>query len=325
MNHELMMLVLASGLAGSFYAIRGEELTRLIGSERGGTVAEALGQMPVTGSPVAALAEMYGGKGLGTGDRALAEAKSDKPSVRARTADESAGHDVRYLRVGSVGLVPVMGVLGRTPREVTNAWGDRIGTTYAEIVGGVEAAAADPEVRGVMLVSHSPGGNALPAESAALSIRSAMDAAHKPLWAMHGDMAASAALYLTSQADHVVVSPGSWSGSIGTIMTMMDFSGMLAEWGIKVNAIKNPDHKDVGAPYRPMSDADRARLQAQVDAYAGQFRAAVARGRRVDSKKVDAWVETNAFVGAEAVKAGLADGVVQSLRAAVMQFERAMP
>jgi signal peptide peptidase SppA len=249
----------------------------------GGGVGSGLADLAVDGKPMA-------GMGVRSG-------------VRSRQA---------FQLVGSVAVVDVWGVLDTSLADVS-WWDYRWGTGYDEIMQGVAAAIADPNVKGTLVRVDSPGGNAIPVEGAALAMLGARFAASgKPLIAFVEGMAASASLYLASQADKVFVSPGAWVGSIGTIMHAWDYSQALAAEGYTVNTIKSHPLKDVGSAYRPMSETDRAVLQREVNAYDAGFLAALARGRGVSAEQVKSWQDAHAFIGAEAVAAGLADGVMNS-------------
>lgn len=219
-----------------------------------------------------------------------------------------------YQRVGTVAVVDVWGVLDRTESDVT-AWGERYGTAYETIQQAVEAAMADEGVASVLLRVDSPGGAAMPIEPVAARLhalggRDAAAKGGKPMVAFSDSgYTASAALYIAAQASAFFVAPGSWNGSIGTIRMHADYSKMLDEVGITVTAIKSNAEKDTGSPYRPLAEADRARLQDSVSVYAEQFKAALARGFGVSAETVNKWQSDWGYIGAAAVKAGMADGV----------------
>jgi capsid assembly protease len=216
------------------------------------------------------------------------------------------GGSKTFQRVGSVGVVDVWGVLAKS--------GDWADTTYASIRQGVADAAADKDVKTILLRIDSPGGEAIPAETAAAEIFSVArsESGGKPIVALADGMMASAAYYLGSQASAVYATPGAFVGSIGTRMDMWNFSGLLDRMGVKVETIKSTPAKDAGSPFRPMETADRKILQGEVNAFDRQFVAAVMRGRGVDAATVGQWQSIRGLMGQHAVDAGMVDGVVNS-------------
>ncbi len=238
---------------------------------------------------------------------------------------EGVGGDPGYVKSGSVAMIPVWGVLDRTDADVTQD-GYRVGTSYESIARGLAAAKADPEVGCRLMVISSPGGAAKPMAEFADQIHAdAMDAAAniaaggKPIYAGVIDLGASAALGLAVQATAVYGLPGTWFGSIGTRVSLVNWTERLKQLGISVETIKNKEgvFKDLGNPFRPMTEADRAKMQDMVDTYCSQFKGGVVKGRKLDSAKVDALATGEGWVGAAAISVGLMDAITPSFGALV--------
>jgi protease-4 len=181
----------------------------------------------------------------------------------------------------------------------------------------------------VLLRVDSPGGAAMPIESISERFFTASrdPVRGKPVAAIVEDGGCfSAAYYLASQASAgVYLTAGAAVGSIGTILMTYDISGLLDRWGVKVNTIKSTASKDVGSPFRAMSDADRALLQDQVDRYDAMFVAAVARGRNVPESRVREWQKLRLVEGQRAVAAGMADGVRSSVYPVLAELAQRFP
>ena len=229
-----------------------------------------------------------------------------------------------FLQVGGVAVLDIAGVLDTNDEDVTYKAGDckgeRFGTSYASIIRGAAAVVEDKSVGAVVINARSPGGNAMsvePASQAVLAIRRA----GKYVATLTNDLNASASLYVSGQADVLYTTPGGWTGSIGTIAMYLNLAGLLDRYGVRVEAVKSISHKDAGSPFRPMSDADRAIIQRDVNEYDAQFRAALARGRGVDAATVARWAADRGYVGQRAVDAGLAAGVRMSLADVVAEVQ----
>jgi ClpP class serine protease len=126
--------------------------------------------------------------------------------------------------------------------------------------------------------------------------------------AIANTLAASAAYYLAAQADEVVASPSSLTGSIGVFTYHVDQTKADEIEGRTVTYVSAGKYKTetVG----PLSDEARAMLQQRVDDFYGQFVNAVAKGRGVSSSAVRAgYGEGRVLTAKRAVDAGLADRV----------------
>jgi signal peptide peptidase SppA len=207
---------------------------------------------------------------------------------------------------GNVAVIPIYGVI--MPRA----------TLFSEISGGcsmtglqqkLQAALNDDAVSAILLDIDSPGGNvALVPETAAV-IRNARGQG-KPIVAQADTMAASAAYYLASQADEVVVTPSGEVGSIGVIAIHQDVSRALDAAGITTTMITFGENKANGYPYEPLSEDAAQEIQASVDEFGRMFEADVAKGRGVTVSTVhNTFGQGKMFGAQEAVSLGLADRV----------------
>ena len=78
--------------------------------------------------------------------------------------------------------------------------------------------------------------------------------------------------------------------------------------GLKVNAISAGKHKLDYAPFKPLSEDARERLQTNVDKWHARFKSEVSLKHSIPTENMEGQV----FEGYEAVEAGLASGVVNS-------------
>jgi hypothetical protein len=130
------------------------------------------------------------------------------------------GRTPTYSFIDGAGVVSITGSLVNR-----GAWiGASSGlTSYEGIAAQLERAAADPQVKTVVLDIDSPGGEATGMFSLAAKVRAV--AAEKPVIAVVNDMAASAAYGIASQASEIVVSETSLVGSIGVVLHFGRFGG----------------------------------------------------------------------------------------------------
>ena len=99
-------------------------------------------------------------------------------------------------------------------------------------------------------------------------------------------------------------------GSIGVIFETFDAVGTLDKLGLRSEAIKSADLKDIGSPFKHMTDKEHVVLQGLVDQYFERFKSVVTTNRPVRDPAVLAKVtDGRVFSGSDAVALGLADQV----------------
>lgn len=210
--------------------------------------------------------------------------------------------------VRNVAAIPIEGSLVHKGAWLGSYSGD---TSYQGIQAQIGRAMRSPNVRGVVLEVDSFGGEAAGAFETAHMISQL--SAVKPTLAILTDFAASAAYLLASAARQIVMPEGGAAGSIGVVSMHADFSRQLEQEGVKVTLIASGDHKVDGNPFEALPPDVRARVQARNDAGRDRFAAAVGqyRGARF-SKAAALATEAQTYGGAEAMKLGLVDGIVDN-------------
>ncbi|MCB1765828.1 MAG: S49 family peptidase [Candidatus Competibacteraceae bacterium] len=210
-----------------------------------------------------------------------------------------------YRIVDGIAVIDVFGVLAhRTRMEADSSWIQG----YDGLARQFAAALADPQAKAILLNIDSPGGEVAGAFQLADQIRAARGV--KPIHAIAGDLAASAAYLIASAADTLSVTRTGEVGSIGVVMCHVDFSGALAQEGIRVTSIYAGAHKVDGNPYQPLPAGVQADLQAQVDHYYGLFVDAVVASRKGVTPESIRATEARVFTAEQAVHMGLADMIV---------------
>lgn len=209
--------------------------------------------------------------------------------------------------VGAVAVLPLQGVIAPRASMVNNVSGP-VGTGLDAFTAMLRAAADDPDIGSILLDVNSPGGRVDMVPETAAEIRAARR--QKPVWAIANTDAASAAYWLASQADELVVTPSGMVGSIGVFAAHDDISKALEAEGITRTLISAGRFKTEGNPFEPLTEEARAAIQAMVDEFYGMFVADVAKGRRVAAGDVRAGFGEGRMVSAKnAVQAGMADRV----------------
>ncbi|MCB0061476.1 MAG: S49 family peptidase, partial [Caldilineaceae bacterium] len=86
-----------------------------------------------------------------------------------------------------------------------------VGATPGRLIPLIKAAAADDDVRALLVKVNSPGGAVVATDEIYHALETAID---KPIVVLMGDVAASGGVYVSMAADHIVANPNTLTGSI---------------------------------------------------------------------------------------------------------------
>ena len=206
---------------------------------------------------------------------------------------------------GAVAVINVFGTIAQRANLMTEMSG---GVSTEQLAATIRQAVADETVGSIILNIDSPGGSVFGVQELGDVIHAARGT--KPIVAIANSLAASAAYWLGSQADELVVTPSGEVGSIGVVAAHIDQSAANEQMGVRVSYVTAGKYKAENNPDEPLTDEGRAHIQARVNDYYAAFTRAVARGRGVKPADVQSGFGEGRVVGAhEAVRLGMADRV----------------
>ena len=165
----------------------------------------------------------------------------------------------------------------------------------------------DASVKGYVISINSPGGVVAPSQSIYSELKRIRDEDSIPVIAAIGSVGASGGYYVALAADSIFAMPGSITGSIGVIMEFPDASGLMQKIGVNMQTVKSAEHKDVGSPFRPLGEGDRALLQEMVLDVYSQFVTVVATERSLAVDSVTKLADGRILTGQQALRSGLID------------------
>jgi protease-4 len=169
----------------------------------------------------------------------------------------------------------------------------------------LKALAERPEIRGVILHIDSPGGSASVSDLIHREVE--LLAAQKPVVAWMGNVAASGGYYLAAPAQRIVARRSTLTGSIGVISAHLVASDLLARVGVHQTVIKQTPHADLASVTRPLSEHERALLDAQSARFYTRFLEVVASGRKLTRERVHELAQGRVWSGKDAHDVGLVD------------------
>ena len=143
----------------------------------------------------------------------------------------------------------------------------------------LNAAAADPAVRAVVLRINSPGGGTAATDLMAHALLEFRHQTGKPVVACLLDLGTGGAYYLASSCDRVVAIPTAVVGGIGVLLNLYYLEVAMEQWNVFTAPIKAGERIDMGTSQRKMTDEEREMLTGMAREYHNQFKQAVLQGR----------------------------------------------
>jgi protease-4 len=175
--------------------------------------------------------------------------------------------------------------------------------TSEEITQSLKDADEDENVKAIVLRINSPGGSPAAAEE----IVSAMKKIDKPIVISMGDMAASAAYYISAPADKILANPDTMTGSIGVIWEFQNRSKFYDKDGTSFYIAKSGELKDMGGDWKGLSDEEKRYADQVISEAYSRFVKEVADDRNLSLSKVKDLADGRIYTGAKAKELGLVD------------------
>ena len=209
------------------------------------------------------------------------------------------GVDVESLN-GNVALIPIDGIiLGSDDSEFLF---ESI-TSSLDAVELIEKADKNPNIKAIILEINSPGGSAVASEEIAKAVKKT----NKTTVAWIREVGASGAYWVASSSDYVIANRVSITGSIGVIASYLEFPGLLERYNVTYQRLVSGNYKDIGSPYKEMTNEERVIFQRNLDEIRDYFVSEVAKNRNLNKKDVDKIANGLFYLGTEAKELGLVD------------------
>lgn len=230
-----------------------------------------------------------------------------KPQVRAEAEDEGVTYLPRILRIvnGDTAVISIKGALV-TDDSWINEWLGR--TSYPEIRNAVVHALLDPNVKRILMMVDSGGGQVNGVSDLTSFLTKA--AKVKPLITHASGYMCSAAYWIGSCAPTILASETANIGSIGAVIVHAELSESLKEDGVNVTVVRSGPYKYLGNMYEKLSEEALAELQLEVDEAERIFVRKIAENRKKGEDYVRRQMgQGKVFIANTAKDVGLVDAV----------------
>lgn len=175
-----------------------------------------------------------------------------------------------------------------------------------DLIKRIRKARQDKRIKAIVLRINTGGGSALASELIRQELLLAKKEG-KPVVVSMGAMAASGGYWLAADADAIVASPVTLTGSIGIFGIVPTVEKALAHIGIHGDGVGTTDIAHFGNLATAMSREEQAAFQMDVEQGYRRFLDIVAQGRKMTVAEVEKIAEGRVWDGATALKLGLVD------------------
>lgn len=211
---------------------------------------------------------------------------------------------------------------GQTPALVIGASPQRV-PLLVRLREELKKAQADPDVKALVIRINSSGGTVTASDIMFKELDMFKRKAGIPVVAVMMDVAASGGYYVALAADTIVAHPTSVTGSIGVIMLSLNAEGLMQKLGVSTAAFKSGERKDMGSPFRALTDEERKIFQSIIDGMHGQFVARLVEARKLSPDVARTIADGRVYTAQQALdlklidRVGYMDDVMQSTRRAI--------
>jgi protease-4 len=180
-----------------------------------------------------------------------------------------------------VAVIPVEGII--TSQRI-----DGTAFNLVEVIKEqLKRAENDKRVKAVVLSVDSPGGEVLASDEIADALRKFQDDTSKPIVVSMGGLAASGGYYVSAPCRWIVANDMTLTGSIGVIMSGLNYRGLMDKVGLQPRIYKSGKYKDMLSGSRKPEDIspeEDKMLNALIEEVYGKFKTVVAKGRQNANK-----------------------------------------
>ncbi|WP_052952278.1 S49 family peptidase [Diaphorobacter sp. J5-51] len=220
---------------------------------------------------------------------------TDSDLVQLQVKTEKSELRWNYFKRTCFGLILVFGVAGSLSKMLPYE-NDKAKIPVVRLEGGIAGDASKgsadfiieklriafdvKNADAVILYIDSPGGSPAEAERINRFIDRKKAETKKPLYAVCGNMCASAGYMIAAHADEIYAGKYSLVGSIGAILSSWNFSEAIEKFGIQHNAYASGKLKAMLNPFAPYKQDDAIKAQTLVNGMGKIFASEVQERRR---------------------------------------------
>ncbi len=198
------------------------------------------------------------------------------------------------------------GVITSAPQV---SWAGTSDSMVSRLKKELKRAREDDSVKAIVLRVNSPGGEVTASDVIYHHVKKAAE--KKPLIVYMDSVAASGGFYVACGAKEVYANPTTLTGSIGVIISTLNYEQLFAKLGMESVVFTSGKFKDILSGTRPMREEEQKLIQGMVNQTYERFLGIVMKARPdiPEAKMRNEIADGRILSGADAKELGLINGV----------------
>jgi protease IV len=205
--------------------------------------------------------------------------------------------EIYGINEGNVALIKINAEINIDESVLSNS------ISSDSIIKSLIEAENNPNVNAIILSINSPGGTVVASKEIAEHVLNM----NKTVIAWIRDLGASGSYLIASASDYIISDELSMIGSIGAKMSYLSFNGTLEKYGAVYNEISSGSMKEIGSPYKDLSDEEYLILSNLINESFNYFLNFVIVNRNLNINAISLVKDGRIFSGTEALNIGLVD------------------
>ena len=181
------------------------------------------------------------------------------------------------------------------------------GITASGMIKLIRQVRDDASIRGVILRIDSPGGDGIASDDILHEVK--LLSQRKPTVISMSDLAASGGYFIAMTGDPVVAYRNTETGCIGVFFGKVNLRGLYDKIGLNKEILKRGQFADIDTDYAPLNEAQRAKLQKEIEVFYRGFVQRVADARKRKYDEMEPLAQGRVWTGAQAKLNGLVDEI----------------
>lgn len=203
-------------------------------------------------------------------------------------------------------VIPIRGTISDAPDE--GLFRDKP-SLVEEVVAQLRKAEKDKNIRAVVLKIDSPGGTVTGSDILYEEITSFKKKTGAKVVTAMMDVTASGGYYVALAGDVIYAHPTTITGSVGVLYLRPQVVGLMNKIGVDVDANKSGKYKDMGSPFRKITEEEERIIEEMIDSLGERFIQLISDRRNLDQKMLGEIATARIYLAPAALQLGLVDKI----------------
>jgi signal peptide peptidase SppA len=232
-----------------------------------------------------------------------AEALAEGLAFSAGPALEAERSELPISVYDNVAIIPLRGIMLKS-----YPWRSSYVCSSLHVKLAIRSARLDESIDHILIIADTPGGSVSGMHELGDEIKLATE--NKQVVVQVEGSLCSAGYHVAVGANSIIANHKmNVIGSIGVRTVLVDTSKYYEDMGIKIMPIDTGEHKSTGQDGVPVTDAQKAEIQRQVDELYAEFISVIVEGRGISEKDAKALGDGRTWFATDALSSSLIDGI----------------